>query len=109
MVEQRQLQLSGQVSQPRGDSDVILARRRIAARVIMHEDEAGGVQRMRATQNLSKIHTAARNVAACQRIDGKQIELLVDEEREEPLGRLLPETFHIGFHRASLTNMPWPV
>ena len=58
--------------QPGRDPDIGLARRRVAARVIVDEDETGGAELVTAKQNPAEVDLDVGNAALGNRIDGEE-------------------------------------
>jgi hypothetical protein len=109
MVEQRHVEILRDPGEPDCGLDIGLAGGRIAARVVVHEDEAGGPKRVAPIQELPGWQWTAARVAAGDRVDGEQLHFHINVKRQEPLVRFLAERLDVGFHRLpSVNHVPRP-
>jgi hypothetical protein len=106
MLDQRQVELGRQAAQAIGDEDVRPARRGIARRMVVDEEEAGRADRPSAKVDLAEVDLAFADPAARHRLHRQQVELVVDEQRQQPLARLVGQRPDIGHQRRLVADVP---
>ena len=76
--------------------------------MVVHENEAGGLERMPTIEDVREVDFAAGDIASAHRVDCKQVQLLVHVERKQPFARFAAQGFDIGLYRRSPPHMPRP-
>ena len=73
----------------------------------MHKDVAAGAELMGSDDDRANGCVAATDVAACDRIDREQLQLVVDVESQQPLVRFLTQPRNVGLNAGStMQDMP---
>jgi hypothetical protein len=96
VVEEGQVAFMSYLSHPRAYPNIIHAWPRVAARMIVHQNEAGRSQCVTVPEYLPRVYGAGRGITSGNRIDGEEIKLVINKKSEQPFLILVGKTLHVG-------------
>ena len=106
MRQHRQLAVARDARQADSEGDVGLARRRIAARVIMNQDEASSADRATPAYDMTDADTYFADRTSRNGFYRKQVAMLVNEEGQHPFLRFGSQRRDILFKLGQAAQSP---